>query len=124
MTTKARLLHYYPNVSTANGTEDLTSTADDDDWCATHLDHGCLTGLTSAMYVDEGTEAAKLDPSHDSGVTGPSHMPVQSELPASDDPEAGLYIQERQGKISNVRIPRDQLAFHNAGYLVLVALLI
>ncbi|MBE3045101.1 hypothetical protein IMZ48_21615, partial [Candidatus Bathyarchaeota archaeon] len=44
-TTKARLLHYYPQDSSS------AQSGNEDDWCATHLDHGCLTGLTSAMFV-------------------------------------------------------------------------
>lgn len=50
-TTKARLLHYFP-AEVKEGKEE----ENDDDWCATHLDHGCLTGLTSAMFVDETTQ--------------------------------------------------------------------
>jgi hypothetical protein len=45
-TTKARLLHYFP----ADAKEEIPKS--DDDWCATHLDHGCLTGLTSAMFSE------------------------------------------------------------------------
>jgi hypothetical protein len=48
-TTKARLLHYFP----ADQANDRAVMANDDDWCATHLDHGCLTGLTSAMFINE-----------------------------------------------------------------------
>src|SRR5690606_31821458 len=51
VSTKARLLHYFP--SPASQGEAASDTSDEDDWCATHLDHGCLTGLTSAMFVDE-----------------------------------------------------------------------
>jgi isopenicillin N synthase-like dioxygenase len=77
-TTKARLLHYYP----------ASSGVDEDDWCATHVDHGCLTGLTSAMFVD----------GDDVDVDSP-------------DPAAGLYIRSRAGETVQVRIPRDALAF-------------
>ncbi|POR39247.1 Uncharacterized protein TPAR_00550, partial [Tolypocladium paradoxum] len=51
-TTKARLLHYFPQ-GPARGDGTDGDDDDDDDWCATHLDHGCLTGLTSAMFIDE-----------------------------------------------------------------------
>ncbi|KAI5781831.1 hypothetical protein EDC01DRAFT_665087 [Geopyxis carbonaria] len=82
-TTKARLLHYFPPPpSAATEEEDL------DSWCGTHLDHGCLTGLTSALYA-RGPEA----------------------LDASPDPEAGLYIRDRQGGTAKVAIPADCLAF-------------
>lgn len=48
-TTKARLLHYFPAPLPGEYSEPSLV----DDWCATHIDHGCLTGLTSAMFVDE-----------------------------------------------------------------------
>ncbi|KAL8417813.1 hypothetical protein RB594_001443 [Gaeumannomyces avenae] len=98
-TTKARLLHYYPN----QGEEATDSSADGDDWCATHLDHGCLTGLTSAMFVDET-------------VIKPGSLPASTpgpleELAASPDPAAGLYIRSRTGETVQVKIPRDCIAF-------------
>lgn len=99
-TTKARLLHYYP----AAGGE-VGASGDDDDWCATHLDHGCLTGLTSAMFVDE--EAAGLEP----GGGASSPVGALDELAASPDPRAGLYIQSRTGQTVQVKIPRDCIAF-------------
>ncbi|KND90923.1 hypothetical protein TOPH_04386, partial [Tolypocladium ophioglossoides CBS 100239] len=97
-TTKARLLHYFPQGPASN---DAT---DEDDWCATHLDHGCLTGLTSAMFIDE--EAAS--PAVPAGVDS---LPPLTELAASPDPEAGLYIRSRTGETIQVRIPRDCIAF-------------
>jgi isopenicillin N synthase-like dioxygenase len=98
-TTKARLLHYFPQ-----GTE--SATGDDDDWCATHLDHGCLTGLTSAMFTDE----QKVSPVVKDAV-GKGGLPVLDELPSSPDPKAGLYIKSRSGETVQVRIPRDCIAF-------------
>lgn len=38
-----RILHYFP-FENKGDTED--------DWCGWHNDHGSLTALTSAMYVD------------------------------------------------------------------------
>ena len=38
-----RMLNYFP-FDTKGDTED--------DWCGWHNDHGSLTGLTSAMYID------------------------------------------------------------------------
>lgn len=87
-TTKARLLHYFPTTTSGAGASE-----DPDSWCATHLDHGCLTGLTSAMFVDE-TASGPLE-----------------ELPSSPSPSAGLYIQSRSGEVYKVSIPRDCLAF-------------
>lgn len=104
-TTKARLLHYYPSppVGPGGGQDDTP----DDDWCATHLDHGCLTGLTSAMFVDE---AGVLPLIQSPDATGP-YLPVLPELPSSPDPAAGLYIQSRNGQTVQVKIPRGCIAF-------------
>jgi isopenicillin N synthase-like dioxygenase len=81
---KARLLHYYP---VDDSYEDLSK----DSWCGWHLDHGCLTALTSAMYIDESTPDFKL---------------VEC-----DDSESGLYIKNRGAEILKVDIPEDCLAF-------------
>lgn len=104
-TTKARLLHYFPQGLDRN---DGTT---EDDWCATHLDHGCLTGLTSAMFIDEKevSPAVPRDAAASAG-SGASLPPLQ-ELGASPDPEAGLYIKSRTGETVQVRIPRDCIAF-------------
>lgn len=40
----ARLLHYFPS-------SDVKSVSDD--WCGWHNDHGALTGLASAVYMDK-----------------------------------------------------------------------
>ena len=96
--TKARLLHYFPmpeNQQTSN------ESTEDDDWCGTHLDHGCLTGITSAMYVDEQAHPPKLTGDFES-------LP---ELDGPPDSRAGLYIQSRLGDVVKVDIPRDCLAF-------------
>lgn len=66
----------------------------------THKDHGCLTGLTSAMYVDETSQAINM-------VNGAE----LDELPCAPDPEAGLYIKSRTDQIYRVSIPKDALAF-------------
>lgn len=101
-TTKARLLHYYPQ-------KEDPSNGDEDDWCATHLDHGCLTGLTSAMFINESTAPPTIPPTP-SDHTGAS-LPPLSELPTSPDPSAGLYIKSRSGETYQVKIPRDCIAF-------------
>lgn len=105
-TTKARLLHYFPH-ETESGVEDQDG--NDDDWCATHLDHGCLTGLTSAMLVDE-SKVSPAVPDAVAASNGASLPPLQ-ELPASPDPSAGLYIKSRTGETVQVKIPRDCIAF-------------
>lgn len=97
-TTKARLLHYFPPPGeVADGEE---KEEDLDSWCGTHLDHGCLTGLTSAMYVDE----TSTPPDIAQGVE-------LQELSGPPDPDAGLYIRDRKGQTVKVGIPRDALAF-------------
>lgn len=103
-TTKARLLHYFPTPS--DPPSDALN-ASDDDWCATHLDHGCLTGLTSAMFIDEATSRPSVP-----DVGGKQTLlPTLPELSTSPDPEAGLYIQSRTGETVHVRIPKDCIAF-------------
>lgn len=63
-------------------------TAEPDSWCGWHLDHGALTGLTSAMYMDaSGREIS------------------------TPDPRAGLYIRSRGGALVRAGIPADCLAF-------------
>jgi hypothetical protein len=123
-TTKARLLHYFPAEPTKAETgttdsrilnghlENLKPEKDDDssdrdDWCATHLDHGCLTGLTSAMFVDESS-TPPADPT--ASLT---------EIP-SPSPQAGLYIRSRQDETVKVNIPRNSLAFQTGEALELI----
>lgn len=101
---KARLLHYFPlPPNSASG-------GDEDDWCATHLDHGCLTGLTSAMFIDEAQHAPHLDA---------SFVPLP-ELDSSPDPKAGLYIRSRAGETVKVSVPRDCLAFQTGEALEII----
>ena len=113
LTTKARLLHYFPpdpdnNASNGEGEED--------DWCATHVDHGCLTGLTSAMFVDEtATTTTTTTTTTPSSSTAP--LP---ELSASPDPHAGLYIRSRTNQVVKVNIPKDCLAFQTGEALQLI----
>ncbi|KAM4067237.1 hypothetical protein HRG_001219 [Hirsutella rhossiliensis] len=109
-TTKARLLHYFPHEAGSGGNgQDGGENDDNDDWCATHLDHGCLTGLTSAMFVDEST-ASPVVPDAAAPSNGASLSPLE-ELPSSPDPSAGLYIKSRAGETVQVKIPRDCIAF-------------
>lgn len=88
--TKARLLHYFPAQKEAS--------SKDDDWCGEHLDHSCITGLTSALFLDESK-----------GLTTP--------LDRSPDPEAGLYIRNRHNEVVKVNIPADCLAFQTGSAL-------
>ncbi|CAI2173841.1 14936_t:CDS:2 [Funneliformis geosporum] len=85
---KARLLHYFPIKETdqKNVSKDI-----DDSWCGWHVDHSSLTGLTSAMYVDE------RDPSY-----------PEIECP---DKRTGLYIKNRNNEIIKPSVPKDCLVF-------------
>ncbi|KAF2458260.1 hypothetical protein BDY21DRAFT_342007 [Lineolata rhizophorae] len=116
---KARLLHYFPAAQTqpqADGAEGKSAAEEDeDDWCATHLDHGCLTGLTSAMFVDEATAPPRLKGSSSNEI--PEPLP---ELPSPPDPRAGLYIRSRAGEVTQVKIPRDCLAFQTGEALQVI----
>lgn len=80
----------------------------DDDWCATHLDHGCLTGLTSAMFINETKQVPSIPMTYS---YNPRYLPTLEELDTSPDPTAGLYIQSRSRETVQVKIPRDCIAF-------------
>jgi isopenicillin N synthase-like dioxygenase len=105
ISTKARLLHYY--APTANQGEGESSP---DDWCATHLDHGCLTGLTSAMFIDEAANPPYIK----------SEFSPLPELSSPPDPAAGLYIHSRSGQVTKVNIPKDCLAFQTGEALEVI----
>lgn len=120
-TTKARLLHYYPEdpataaplsahpIEISTG---ATGEGDEDDWCATHLDHGCLTGLTSAMFVDESkSDPTSAAPEIEGAEAAEQYLAPLPELEASPDPASGLYIKSRTGQTVQVKIPRDCIAF-------------
>jgi isopenicillin N synthase-like dioxygenase len=94
MCCKARLLHYYaknddhesqssvPDDSSSNQELEFSS------WCGWHNDHGSLTGLTSAMFLDKDGKQ----------VPNP-------------DPMAGLYIRTRKSELKKINIPADHLGF-------------
>lgn len=103
-TTKARLLHYYPMSE-----KSMAQSGEEDNWCAVHKDHGCLTGLTSAMFVDEDKTATQV-PEFENGKI-PSQLPTLDEMASSPDPQAGLWIKDRKGTPVQVKIPKDCIAF-------------
>lgn len=92
--TKARLLHYYPLSETG-------SLKSKDSWCGEHTDHSCLTGLTSALYIDEGPKPGEFQEKKENLL----------------DPQAGLYIRSRTGENVKVSIPSDCLAFQSGAAL-------
>lgn len=108
-TTKARLLHYFPSDHAD------TEVSEDDSWCATHIDHGCLTGLTSAMYIDEAEH-----PSCRPRITNAEPLPILPSLPEAPDPSAGLYIYSRDSSLVKISIPTDCLAFQTGEALQLI----
>ncbi|KAL8952248.1 MAG: hypothetical protein Q9222_001834 [Ikaeria aurantiellina] len=88
-----------------------------DDWCTTHIDHGCLTGLTSAVYIDESAFQPTMPHSEGSSCFPP---PTLASLPSAPDAESGLYIQSRVGVVTKVAIPPDCLAFQTGETLQLI----
>jgi isopenicillin N synthase-like dioxygenase len=93
-----RLLHYYP-------VDKLKIKPENMEWCGWHNDHGTLTGLVSAMYLDwDGNEISK---------------------DKIEDPKSGLFAMNRKQEVVQIKIPRDSLAFqigesgqiHSGGYL-------
>ena len=84
---KARLLHYF-SKDEEDDLGEMVDTEGFSSWCGWHNDHGSLTGLTSAMYLDEeGKETKNMDT------------------------DAGLYIKDRKGQIIKAAFPADCLAF-------------
>ncbi|EXJ59899.1 hypothetical protein A1O7_04046 [Cladophialophora yegresii CBS 114405] len=130
-TPKARLLHYFPPTETshepslaephaatcasASNSEQATS-AGFVSWCATHLDDGCLTALTAALYIDESDPLPPLRPSS-SFPFPPQGLSI---LPTSPDPNAGLYIRSRDGEVVKVDIPAGCIAFQTGEALQMI----
>jgi isopenicillin N synthase-like dioxygenase len=115
-TPKARLLHYFPPTGTetpSSPTSTTTSDSEEDTWCATHLDDGCLTALTSALYLDESQPLPPLS-------TDSSPSLSQLILPTSPDPKAGLYIRSRVDEVFKVNIPSDCIAFQTGEALQII----
>ncbi|KAL8798248.1 MAG: hypothetical protein Q9182_006823 [Xanthomendoza sp. 2 TL-2023] len=127
-TTKARLLHYFRKSQLIK----LISRWAMDTWTKMRqisipgvqlidemkdetIDHGCLTGLTSAVYIDERANAPTL-PSKCSSKS----PPPLSVLPEAPDPNSGLYIRSRTGAITMVKIPTSCLAFQTGETLELI----
>ena len=110
-TTKARLLHYFPSSGDAVSSDEENrlpneNITEDDNWCATHVDHGCLTGLTSPLYIDESAHPPVVPSDFKLPL-----LPLLPALPSSPSPTTGLYIKSRTSKITKVNIPPSCLAF-------------
>ncbi|KAA6415876.1 MAG: hypothetical protein FRX48_00595 [Lasallia pustulata] len=98
-TTKARLLHYFPPAASAS-----PAPPDPDSWCATHLDHGCLTGLTAPLYLAESSPSP----------------PRPRNPPRTPDPLSGLYILTRASTPTQILIPASSLAFQTGEALEVI----
>uniref|UniRef100_A0A7S2QT45 Non-haem dioxygenase N-terminal domain-containing protein n=1 Tax=Norrisiella sphaerica TaxID=552664 RepID=A0A7S2QT45_9EUKA len=93
---KARLLHYFPieekNQHSREGkqSEDEKSSKKMQDpfsnWCGWHNDHSSLTGLVLGQFVNTKS----------------------GEFIESPDPDAGLYIRSRKGKLYQITLPKDK----------------
>lgn len=125
--TKARLLHYFPPEppSAASGYNGIQSPTEGppelgvsahDTWCATHIDHGCLTGLTSALYIDEAAHPPEI-PKSSHTMTFLPRLPPLSGPPSAN---TGLYIHARDSSIVKVSIPPDCLAFQTGEALEII----
>lgn len=113
-TTKARLLHYFPP------SQEQADRDRNDGWCGEHFDFSCLTALTSAMFIDEtDPRNNNVDQANDNDKDedGKGKGKLLYELETSPDPESGLYIKSRLGKVVKVSIPRDCLAFQTGSAL-------
>jgi len=98
---KARLLHYFPNKDAGEKlAEDAAS------WCGWHLDHGALTGKFFFFFF-----SLLLIRKTRKGLTSAMFMKDDLLPVPNPDPEAGLYIRDRSGKVVKAVIPADCIAF-------------
>jgi isopenicillin N synthase-like dioxygenase len=98
---KARLLHYFDCSQNVIQESEGTDMRDPfSSWCGWHNDHGSLTGLVSAMFIDsEGYVVANSDP-----TAGDLIFVIFSVL-------LGLYCRNRKSHLVKVSIPENHLAF-------------
>lgn len=73
-----RILHYFP----------FEKSTSSDDWCGWHNDHGAITALTPAMYVDSNGNETSIKTN-----------------------SGGLFAKNRFGEMTKVTIPPKMLAF-------------
>jgi len=85
---KARLLHYFPLMVDSDSLANIDDVEDFSSWCGWHNDHGSLTGLTSAMFMD-----------------------VNGNVVENTDATAGLFVRNRRSELIKVNIPVDHIAF-------------
>jgi isopenicillin N synthase-like dioxygenase len=85
---KARLLYYFPMTTVE---EEATKTKEDS-WIAWHNDSGFFTALAGDMYVQHSTGQP---------ITGSMNL---------SDPNAGLYVESRSGRVLKATVPDDCVA--------------
>lgn len=89
---KARLLHYFSRSEQQCNEDKLKEAQNTGDafssWCGWHNDHGSLTGLVSAMYIDDNFNNV-----------------------VNVDPTAGLFAKSRASELVKVNIPCDHIAY-------------
>ena len=87
---KARLLHYFARTTDEIAAMEADNGAGDgfSSWCGWHNDHGSLTGLVSAMYIDK-----------------------EFNIVENTDSTAGLYARSRSSELVKVNIPQNHIAF-------------
>jgi len=88
---KARLLHYFARTEDECASIAAKSKNEDDsfsDWCGWHNDHGSLTGLLPAMFLNK-----------------------HGQVTSNTDENAGLYIRNRRGQLIKAKFPNDHVAF-------------
>ena len=78
-----RLLHYFPVEE-----KDIDPNVK---WCGWHNDHGTLTGLCSAIYIDNDGKEVSRD--------------------KVEDDKSGLFAMNRDHEVVKIRIPPHSLAF-------------
>ena len=87
---KARLLHYFPTEDSVRDDNNENDTEDTQfsNWCGWHNDHGSLTGLLPAIYLDSNGKIVDCP-----------------------DSKAGLYCKSRNGVVVHAKIPENAIAF-------------
>ena len=94
---KARLLYYFPRkegdppvppVPTAGSDADTMAAVSN--WCGWHNDHGSLTALCQAMYMDDAEDGKDVP---------------------NPDADAGLYIRSRDHEVVKLQLPAGAMAF-------------
>jgi isopenicillin N synthase-like dioxygenase len=78
-----RMLYYFPKNKAKENMN-----IDAENWCEWHNDHGSLTGLASAIYLDENENE------------------INTKLT-----KTGLYIQNRRGEVIRVTFGKDDIAY-------------